>query len=140
MKSIWVAGAMFLASSAAPPRALAQAPINRQALVARHRVVLHAPDVRAPLSVGNGSIAFTADVTGLQSYPDAYENGTPLATLSTWAWHTTPNPQRYRVEDALVRYRVGDRDVPYADEKDRDGRAFPAARRRAGQGTLVSYR
>ena len=54
---------MFLASSSASSQALAQAPIDRQALIARHRIVLRAPDVRAPLSVGNGSIVFTADVT-----------------------------------------------------------------------------
>ena len=105
MKRVCVACAMFVAftSMAAPspvlaqaalqgPPAQGQAPIDRQALVARHRVVLRAPDVRAPLSVGNGSIAFTADVTGLQSYPEAYENGTPLATLSTWAWHSDAQP------------------------------------------------
>ncbi|AMY07577.1 hypothetical protein LuPra_00750 [Luteitalea pratensis] len=129
MKRAWVACALFMASSsvASQTGVPAQAPIDRQALVARHRVVLRAPDVRTPLSVGNGSVAFTADVTGLQTYPEAYGNGTPLATLSTWAWHSSPNPQRYRLEDTLVRYRVGDREVPYADADDRDGRAFPAA-------------
>jgi hypothetical protein len=72
-------------------------------------------------------MAFTADVTGLQTYPEAYEATTPLATLSTWAWHSARNPEGHRLEHTLVRYRVGDREVPYADAEDRDGRAFPAA-------------
>ncbi len=69
----------------------------------------------SPLSVGNGSLAFTADITGLQSYPEAYEAGTPLGTLSTWGWHSFANPEGYQLEDALVRHRTGGRDVPYAD-------------------------
>ena len=111
------------------PQALSPSstPIDRQALVARHRIVLRAPDVKAALSVGNGSLAFTADVTGLQTYPEAYEATAPLATLSTWGWHSDPNLQGHRLDDTMARYRVGGRDVPYADAEDRDGRAFPAA-------------
>ena len=108
-------------------RAQVSAPIDRKALVARHRVVLRAADTRAPLSIGNGSLAFTADVTGLQSYPEAYDATAALATLSTWAWHSFPNPQGYRLEDAYVGHRVGNREVPYADSADRDGRPIPAA-------------
>ena len=123
------AGLLVWCSLAAPGAVLAQgqAPIDRKALVARHRVVVRGADARAPLSIGNGSLAFTADVTGLQSYPEAYEATTPLATLSTWAWHSFPNPQGHRLEDAFVRHRVGNRDVPYADPTDREGRPIPAA-------------
>ena len=129
MKRVRVVWALSLASVGvvAALNVWAQASIDRRALVGRHRIVVRAPDIRAPLSVGNGSIAFTADVTGVQTYPEAYDGGTPLATLSTWAWHTDPDPQGYRLEDTFVRYRVGDRDVPYADAEDREGRAFPAA-------------
>jgi hypothetical protein len=42
--------------------------------------------------VGNGELAFTADITGLQSLPQAYEVGIPLCTLSQWGWHSAPRP------------------------------------------------
>src|SRR5690606_7396964 len=53
--------------------------LDRRALVARHAPVVRAVDPFAPLSLGNGAFAFTADVTGLQSFPDAYAE-IPLAT------------------------------------------------------------
>jgi hypothetical protein len=128
MRKIWLTCALVAAVAAVGPAAvLAQAPIDRQALVARHRIVLRAADPRTPLSIGNGSMAFTADVTGLQSYPDFYESATPLSTLSTWAWHSVPNPQNHRLEDARATHRVGSREVPYVDVEDRAGRPLPAA-------------
>jgi hypothetical protein len=66
--------------------------IDRRALVARHNPTLHAVDPRSPLSVGNGEFAFTADPTGLQTFPDLYDNQMPLCTQSQWGWHTAPNP------------------------------------------------
>src|SRR5262245_52140821 len=48
-------------AAAQPP-----SPIDRRALVSRHDVVLKKLDPEAPLSLGNGEFAFTADVTGLQ--------------------------------------------------------------------------
>ena len=64
--------------------------IDRRALVGRHSPVLREIDARAPLSVGNGEFAFTADVTGVQSIPDLYEKTTPLCTQSQWGWHSFP--------------------------------------------------
>ena len=52
--------------------------IDRQALVARHNVVLHQPDPLTPLSVGNGEFAFTADITGLQTFPEYHQQGMSL--------------------------------------------------------------
>src|SRR5215472_12628535 len=68
------------------------APIDRHALVARHDVVLTNFDAANPLSVGNGRFCFTVDATGLQTFPEAFEDTTPLGTLSDWGWHTSPNP------------------------------------------------
>ena len=73
-------------------------PLDRQALVSRHDPVLRELDVEAPLSVGNGEFAFTADVTGLQTFAEPYDDTIPLATLSQWAWHTAPNPNGWRME------------------------------------------
>src|SRR5580765_6155460 len=69
------------------------APIDRHALVTRHNVELHEFDVNNPRSVGNGQFAFTVDATGLQTFPDAFTNTTPLGTLSQWGWHSFPNPE-----------------------------------------------
>ena len=93
-------------------------PIDRHALVARHNPVLHRFDPDNPLSVGNGSFAFTADVTGLQTFADAFTNTTPLGTLSQWAWHSFPNPagwsmDKFHFKDFDVFGRmVGYDDVP----------------------------
>jgi hypothetical protein len=66
--------------------------IDRTALVRRHDPVLRTLDPLSPLSVGNGEFAFTADVTGLQTFPEEYESQMPLCTMSQWGWHTTPRP------------------------------------------------
>src|SRR5579859_6368658 len=66
--------------------------IDRRAVVVRHNPTLTAIDPRSPLSVGNGEFAFTADPTGLQTFPTLYDEHMPLCTLSQWGWHTTPNP------------------------------------------------
>ena len=89
-------------------------PIDRCALVARHSVVRHKHDPLTPLSVGNGEFAFTADITGLQTFPRAHGKGMPLGTHAQWAWHSLPNPAGYRLEDALESYTAGGREVPYA--------------------------
>jgi hypothetical protein len=79
----------------------AAAPIDRQALVTRHNPHVTSVDPWAPLSVGNGQFGFTADVTGLQTFYDHYQkNGIPLETQARWSWHSNPNPQGYKLEDA----------------------------------------
>ena len=64
--------------------------IDRAALVTRHNPTLRKLDAHAPLSLGNGEFAFTADITGLQTFPRAYESAMPLCTMSQWGWHTQP--------------------------------------------------
>jgi hypothetical protein len=75
--------------------------IDRHALVTRHNPHLTSVDPWAPFTVGNGQFCFTADVTGLQTFPDFYhKNGIGLETLARWAWHTNANPQGFKLEDA----------------------------------------
>ena len=69
-----------------------QAPIDREALVARNNPQVSSFDSLASLSVGNGEFAFTVDVTGLQTFPVAYKKGVPLGTQSQWGWHSFGNP------------------------------------------------
>ena len=93
---------------------LAQSPINRQAVVSRHNVVITQADTLASLSVGNGKFAFTADVTGLQTFPEYYQNGIPLGTQSEWGWHAFPNTENYRVEESYKDMESHGRKIPYA--------------------------
>jgi hypothetical protein len=72
------------------------------------------PDPLSPLTVGNGEFAFTADVTGLQTFPDYYRNGIPLSTMSQWGWHSSPNPEDYRLDQTLTYHETGRRKAGYA--------------------------
>ena len=76
--------------------------INRKNLVARHRIRLTQPDAGSPLSVGNGEFAFTADITGLQTFPAFHQQHMQLGTQAQWGWHAMPNPAGYQQR------RVGD--------------------------------
>ncbi|MFN8354491.1 MAG: hypothetical protein U0Y10_08600 [Spirosomataceae bacterium] len=88
--------------------------INRQAVVSRHNPLIIKVDTLASLSVGNGKFAFTADVTGLQTFPEYYQNGIPLGTQSEWGWHAWPNPEKYKIEEAYRDMPSHGRMVPYA--------------------------
>jgi hypothetical protein len=108
-----LAFAFALAGSAA---AAAPLPIDRQALVNRHQPVLRAFDTGSPLSVGNGELAFTADVTGLQTFAEAYDETIPLGTLSQWGWHSAPNPQAFTIDRfRFTEFDSHGRAVGYAD-------------------------
>ncbi|HEY4785019.1 MAG TPA: hypothetical protein VIH57_03175, partial [Bacteroidales bacterium] len=101
-------------------------PIDRFALVTRHNVFINEIDPLNPLSVGNGDFAFTVDVTGLQTFENYYhQHGIPLETLSTWAWHTFPNVEHFRIEDASKEYNFHGRKILYASmEKSPAGEYF----------------
>lgn len=88
--------------------------LNRKSLVLRHMPTLSQIDVLSPFTVGNGDFACTADVTGLQTLADFYENGIPLTTLSNWGWHSIPNVEGYHAEHTWEYVNTYGRDVPYA--------------------------
>ncbi|WP_083608042.1 hypothetical protein [Teredinibacter haidensis] len=93
----------FILSS--PVLAGTDTPIDRQALVERHNPVIRELDPRNPLTLGNGHFAFTADVTGLQSFSELYYvKGTPVETKARWAWHSRSNPRSYRLQDTHQSY------------------------------------
>ena len=101
-------------------------PIDRQAVVTRHNVHLSAPDTLGSLSVGNGSFAFTVDVSGLQTFYRDYENGIPLGTLAEWGWHTIPANEGFTLKDVAREYETcNGRKVPYAVQRN-EGRAREA--------------
>ncbi len=109
-------GALATAVLIATTQLAAAEPIDRQTLVTRHDPVVERFDVESPLSVGNGEFAFTADVTGLQTFPDAYDQTIPLGTLSHWGWHSAPNPEGWSIEKFHFReFEAQGRQVGYAD-------------------------
>ncbi|MEX2092972.1 MAG: hypothetical protein WD971_09865, partial [Pirellulales bacterium] len=98
------------------PRAVFAEPIDRQALVSRHDPVVERFDPESPLTLGNGQFAFTADVTGLQTFPEAYDETIPLGTLSHWGWHTAPNPDGWSIEKyRFTEFDAHGQKVGYAD-------------------------
>lgn len=88
-------------------------PIDRYALVTRHNIEHSSKDSLSSLSVGNGEFAFTVDITGLQTFPEAYSKGVPLGTMSNWGWNTAANPENYRISDVYRTYEVNGRKVDY---------------------------
>ena len=91
--------------------ASSQPPIDRHAVIARHDVRYARIETAAPLSVGNGEFAFTADITGLQTLNSTYRSP-PLQTMAHWAWHTVPanlvgvRPRDFREERVDVNGHV----------------------------------
>ncbi|ASA21570.1 glycoside hydrolase family 65 [Paenibacillus donghaensis] len=73
--------------------------MDRKSVVNRNHPVLTQLEPRSPLSVGNGEFAFSADFTGLQTFPDAYE--IPLGTQSNWGWHYTGGHQVFGEQDIV---------------------------------------
>ncbi|NCI46850.1 hypothetical protein [Sediminibacterium soli] len=88
--------------------------IDRQKLVRRHIVHNKTYDSLSSLSVGNGRFAFTADITGMQTYPEAYAGGVPLGTQSQWGWHSFRDTTGYRFSETLQYYALNGRQVPYS--------------------------
>ncbi|MDJ0458654.1 hypothetical protein PUN71_015735 [Arthrobacter sp. NQ7] len=120
-------------SSGTPPQrelSLAQpkaSGINRQAVVARHAVRITAPNPEHVLTVGNGDFAFSADITGMQTFTDYHDARAAMAgggvavntaTMSSWGWHEMPNPGDYTLEDAMSHYETSRGPVSYPDKYD----------------------
>ena len=97
---------------------LGQPGIDRFALVSRHNPVIKKLDPLSPLSVGNGEFAFTCDITGLQTFPDAYKDAMPLCTMSQWGWHTKPMPEHLKGKELKLNdYETYGRKVGYMTSK-----------------------
>src|SRR6185503_4788763 len=89
--------------------------IDRQDLVRRHNPLIRILDPLSPLSLGNGEFAFTADITGLQTFPEEYDRTMPLCTMSQWGWHTAPQPEELRAQKfRLTLFEAHGRKVGYA--------------------------
>lgn len=76
--------------------------IDRHALVTRHNPSITRIDPSSPFMVGNGNFAFTADITGLQTFTDQYPALVPFMSQAQWSWHSFPNPHRFTLADGLA--------------------------------------
>ena len=95
------------------PAFLLSQKIDRKAVVQRHNVIVTKIDSLSSLSVGNGNFAFTVDATGMQSFPEAYAKGVPLGTQSVWGWHSFPNTENLKIEEAQKTYELEGRKLSY---------------------------
>jgi hypothetical protein len=93
--------------------AIAQS-INRKQVVERHIISNKKFDSLSSLTVGNGSFAFTVDVTGLQTFPQAYAKGVALGTQSEWGWHSFMDTANYKFSETLKEYDQAGRKVTYS--------------------------
>jgi hypothetical protein len=105
-------------------------PIDRRALVARHTIRLTEPHPEHVLSVGNGDFAFTADITGMQTFTRYHDAAAAMAegrvavntaTMSNWGWHDMPNPDGFTLDDAMTTYDTERGPVSYPDKHDMMG-------------------
>jgi hypothetical protein len=117
--------------------------IDRRRLVRTHNPVYTAAHPTAVLTVGNGDIAMSVDVSGLQTFPgfheivpdprrrmtdgvdglpeqevrafDADDFQIPLRTQSSWGWYRTRTKRRFRFEDTESVYQTSRGPVSYPD-------------------------
>ncbi|MFI6374388.1 hypothetical protein [Streptomyces sp. NPDC050546] len=101
--------------------------IDRESLVRRHTIEISRPDPSHVLTVGNGDFAYTADITGMQTFVEYHDQSTAFAeqrlavtnaTLSNWGWHSMPNPDGFVLDDAMSTYRTARGPVRYPDKFD----------------------
>ncbi|WP_206326677.1 hypothetical protein [Streptomyces sp. S3(2020)] len=101
--------------------------IDRESLVRRHSVEITRPDSSHVLTVGNGDFAYTADITGMQTFTSYHDPSAalaeqrlavPSATLSNWGWHSMPNPDEFVLDDAMSTYETARGPVRYPDKFD----------------------
>jgi hypothetical protein len=123
------------------PRHAGQPMIDRESVVRRHCVELTSADPSCALSVGNGDFAYTADITGMQSFPAFHDQATAraagrlavsTATMTTWGWHSMPSEDRFTLDDAMSVYQTTRGPVEYPDKFDMaatmSGEAAPESR------------
>jgi hypothetical protein len=101
--------------------------IDRESLVRRHTVEITRPDPSQVLTVGNGDFAYTADITGMQTFVSYHDQSAAFAeqrlavnnaTMSNWGWHSMPNPDGFVLDDAMSTYQTARGPVRYPDKFD----------------------
>src|SRR5690554_6772685 len=86
--------------------------MNRQHIVERHHPTITGLEPASPLSLGNSEFGFSADFTGLQTFPEHYSS--PLGTQSNWGWHSTGGRDVFTDKDIIYQsFETYGRKVPY---------------------------
>ncbi len=110
--------------------------IDREALVRRHIPWVANADFLSPFTVGNGEFAFTADITGLQTFSEDYKK-IPLGTQSHWGWHSVPNRNNFTLDQTFHDYDSHGRNVAYASLQNSEaGQYFRANPHRLHLGSI----
>ena len=91
--------------------------IDRYQLVSRNSPVLENIDLSSPFTVGNGDFAFTADITGLQTFYQDYAEFIPLNTMAQWAWHSFATHKYRRKDLKLKEYKRGSKLIAFAADE-----------------------
>ena len=99
----------------------AHKPIDRKAVVKRNNPKVTSANPLESLTIGNGHLAATVDITGLQSYPAFYSEGVPLTTMSDWGWHSFPNIEGLSHDETLAEMNLHNRKSLYAVEYKEEG-------------------
>jgi len=117
--------------------------LDRRRVVQRHNPVLCEPHATNALTIGNGDVAMTVDISGLQTFPSFHElrpdplripdSGSrglpeqrlrafdpddfqiPLCTQSTWGWYSTRGQRDFALAEATTEYETARGPVPYLD-------------------------
>ncbi|WP_050369172.1 hypothetical protein [Streptomyces acidiscabies] len=101
--------------------------IDRESVVRRHTVEITRADPSCPLTVGNGDFAYTADITGMQTFIPFHDQAAAMAerrlavntaTMASWGWHAMPNPDGFVLADAMTTYDTERGPVRYPDKFD----------------------
>lgn len=88
--------------------------IDRYKVISRHNVHIYNFDSLSSLTVGNGKFAFTVDATGLQSFPEYYEKGICLGTMSDWGWHSFPDTNNFNINETKKLCNCINKQIPYS--------------------------
>ncbi|HUB21950.1 MAG TPA: hypothetical protein VMA97_06040 [Streptosporangiaceae bacterium] len=101
--------------------------IDRQSVVRRHCVEVTAPDPAAVLTVGNGDFAYSADITGMQTFTAFHDQAAGrasgrltvnTATMTSWGWHSMPSQEEFTLDQAMSAYQTARGPVEYPDKFD----------------------
>lgn len=87
--------------------------IDRKRVIDRHLVKLDSIDKMSPLSVGNGRFCYTADITGMQTFPEQNREGIPLTTMAEWGWHSFSNTGGYQLSNTFLEVDSHGKKVKY---------------------------
>ncbi|MGC5170678.1 hypothetical protein ACLQ2Q_08485 [Microbacterium sp. DT81.1] len=104
--------------------------IDRERVVRRHNVTVNVPHPEHVITVGNGDFAYTADITGMQTFTGYHDQSAAIrqgrtavntATMSSWGWHEMPNPEGFVIDDAMSEHQTRRGPVRYPDRHDMEG-------------------